>query len=276
MTAVAVPLTTEGPEKDIILCFSKRSFGIHGPAFFSTGNGSPVRADWLTKRSREESRRASAGTISPAASVTMSPGTRPVIGSSFCTPSLITAAFCDYLLFEKFGSVFCFVFLEKIQRNACNDNDKNNGCRSNLTDKHRNGRRKDEDDNHGVFEMHKKLDYYRLLEDLGILLGPDGSRYFSACEDVSPWTVVPRAEKISSSVAVWNRISGTGFAATSLAGISSRISNKPSRELCDYTIKGECVLLNHTDFYLPAHTGQPKMRVSRTSSRVHRAEISVI
>ena len=49
---------------------------------FSTGRDSPVMADWLTNRSLATITRQSAGIMSPADSMTMSPGTSCLIGSS--------------------------------------------------------------------------------------------------------------------------------------------------------------------------------------------------
>ncbi len=51
-------------------------------ADFSTGNDSPVRMAWLMKRSFAETRRKSAGTMSPAARCTMSPATSSPTGTS--------------------------------------------------------------------------------------------------------------------------------------------------------------------------------------------------
>ena len=59
---------------------------------FSTGNDSPVRLPWLTKRSLEESTRTSPGIMSPADSLMMSPGTRSRSGISFASPSRMTVA----------------------------------------------------------------------------------------------------------------------------------------------------------------------------------------
>src|SRR5690625_7792624 len=49
---------------------------VPGCANFSTGRDSPVRADWPRNRSVACKTRQSAGTMSPADSSTMSPGTR--------------------------------------------------------------------------------------------------------------------------------------------------------------------------------------------------------
>src|SRR5206468_2729399 len=75
-SAVAVPLTTDVPRKTTL----RASAGCRGAismsaASFSAGIDSPVSAACWTWRSRASRRRASAGTRSPAASRTMSPGT---------------------------------------------------------------------------------------------------------------------------------------------------------------------------------------------------------
>ena len=59
---------------------------------FSTGSDSPVRLDWITNRSLQETRRRSAGIMSPAARRTTSPGTRWPSGISRAWPSRTTVA----------------------------------------------------------------------------------------------------------------------------------------------------------------------------------------
>ncbi|MCY1306967.1 hypothetical protein D9M70_568590 [compost metagenome] len=51
-------------------------------SYFSTGKASPVNTAWLMNRSRDSIRRISAGIMSPAASRTMSPATRSLMGIS--------------------------------------------------------------------------------------------------------------------------------------------------------------------------------------------------
>src|SRR5664280_1130017 len=87
-TAVADPLSTLDPRKQRQGSSSGfwSSAGA-GAAFFSTGSASPVRAAWFKNRSFAESTRTSAGTMSPAASRMMSPGTSLLSGSSCCFPS---------------------------------------------------------------------------------------------------------------------------------------------------------------------------------------------
>ena len=53
---------------------------------------SPVRADWLTKKSLAEMSRRSAGMMDPAVSTTISPGTSSFIGISISLPSRRTDA----------------------------------------------------------------------------------------------------------------------------------------------------------------------------------------
>ena len=81
--AVAVPLTTLVPRK-AALGSSKglRDGPSTGAAVFSTGSDSPVSVDCVTNRSFADSRRTSAGTMSPAESFTRSPGTNSRIGIS--------------------------------------------------------------------------------------------------------------------------------------------------------------------------------------------------
>ena len=72
------------------------SIGTVVPAFvstsnFSTGKLSPVSELWITNRSFATSMRTSAGIMSPAASVTTSPGTSWDTAISWAAPSRITA-----------------------------------------------------------------------------------------------------------------------------------------------------------------------------------------
>ena len=92
-TAVAVPLSTLVPMKQMFLS-SVGELAVLGSGSwnFSTGNDSPVRLPWLTKRSLEESTRTSPGIMSPADSLMMSPGTRSRSGISFAAPSRTTVA----------------------------------------------------------------------------------------------------------------------------------------------------------------------------------------
>ena len=65
-----------------------------GASFFSAGTDSPVSAASSTCRFFTASRRMSAGTLSPAASWTTSPGTRSAAGTVSTRPSRVTVAFC--------------------------------------------------------------------------------------------------------------------------------------------------------------------------------------
>src|SRR6516162_3880615 len=85
---VAKPLTTLAPMKHM---FGKSNASLiscwYGWQNFSAGMASPVRADWLMNKSLASSKRRSAGIMSPADSLTMSPGTSNSIGTSANSPS---------------------------------------------------------------------------------------------------------------------------------------------------------------------------------------------
>ena len=90
--AVAVPVSTFVPRKQRL----DSSYGllvsrVSQRSDFSTGIVSPVKVAWFTKRSLDESILTSAGTISPAARRTRSPGTRPSRRISWSLPSRITS-----------------------------------------------------------------------------------------------------------------------------------------------------------------------------------------
>ena len=72
---------------------------------FSTGSDSPVSAPWLTKRSFAERTRTSPGIMSPAESLTISPGTRSLSGSSLALPSRITVAVTWIMAFSLAAAV---------------------------------------------------------------------------------------------------------------------------------------------------------------------------
>jgi hypothetical protein len=81
--AVAVPLTTFVPWNARLSISKGLAEGRWtAAAVFSTGSDSPVSTACVTKRSFAESRRTSAGIMSPAESFTMSPGTRSRMGTS--------------------------------------------------------------------------------------------------------------------------------------------------------------------------------------------------
>ena len=75
------------------------------------------------------------------------------------------------LLLEQVGCVSGLVFLEKVQGDACKDDDKDDGGTSDFADKHRDGRSNEEDDDEGVFEMREELEDHRALRDLGNIIG---------------------------------------------------------------------------------------------------------
>ncbi len=77
IAAVAEPLSTLVPMKQMLLSSSGATpVRVSTASNFSTGNDSPVRLAWLMNRSLAPSTRTSAGTMSPAARATTSPGTR--------------------------------------------------------------------------------------------------------------------------------------------------------------------------------------------------------
>ena len=80
--AVAVPETTLVPMKSRLGCAMTSASPGRASANFSTGSDSPVSAACATKRSRAASTRQSAGTMSPAARWTRSPGTSSRSGMS--------------------------------------------------------------------------------------------------------------------------------------------------------------------------------------------------
>ena len=67
---------------------------------FSTGNVSPVSELWITNRSFATSMRTSAGIMSPAASVTTSPGTSWDTAISWGCPSRVTVAVTEIMAFS--------------------------------------------------------------------------------------------------------------------------------------------------------------------------------
>ena len=78
---------------------------------FSIGSDSPVSDDWLTKRSLVSMTRTSAGIMSPAASVTMSPGTSSSIGSSSTSrPARFTE--------QVFFTIFLSASLDRLARQS--------------------------------------------------------------------------------------------------------------------------------------------------------------
>lgn len=78
---------------------------------FSIGSDSPVSDDWLTKRSLVSMTRTSAGIMSPAASVTMSPGTSSSIGSSSISrPARFTE--------QVFFTIFLSASLDRLARQS--------------------------------------------------------------------------------------------------------------------------------------------------------------
>ncbi len=92
-TAVAVPLCTLVPRKQVFFSsVGELEACGSGSWNFSTGIDSPVRVPWLTNRSLVVSSRTSPGIMSPAESLTTSPGTRSRSGTSRALPSRSTVA----------------------------------------------------------------------------------------------------------------------------------------------------------------------------------------
>ena len=83
-TPVALPLTTLLPMKHTLGSASAAASAGVACANFSTGSDSPVSAASLTNRSLASSRRRSAGIMSPADSLTTSPGTTRASAISTC------------------------------------------------------------------------------------------------------------------------------------------------------------------------------------------------
>ena len=92
-TAVAAPLSTDVPKKQMFPHSSGdwRPGGT-GASDFSTGIDSPVRLDWMRNRSLAAISRTSAGIMSPAESLTKSPGTTSRKGTSWGWPLRIAVA----------------------------------------------------------------------------------------------------------------------------------------------------------------------------------------
>ena len=116
-TPVAVPLSTLVPRKQMFFP-SKGEAGATASraSNFSTGRDSPVRLAWMMNRSLLESRRRSAGIMSPADKRTMSPGTSSDSGTSRAEPPRITVAVTRIMAFSLAAAVLALVSWTK--RNA--------------------------------------------------------------------------------------------------------------------------------------------------------------
>jgi hypothetical protein len=88
----AVPLTTWVPMNTELVRWAIGASGATSPGSFSTGNVSPVRVAWSTKRSLDSRIVESPGMRSPASSTTTSPGTTSATGTSISFESRSTVA----------------------------------------------------------------------------------------------------------------------------------------------------------------------------------------
>ena len=88
------------------------------PAFFSTGNDSPVSAAWRTNKSCAASSRPSAGTRDPAASRTTSPGTSVATSSSRSWPSRSAARAQRHGFAQALRGCFGAALLDLVQGHA--------------------------------------------------------------------------------------------------------------------------------------------------------------
>jgi len=105
-TAWPLPLATVVPEKRILIwsCLIAFSSFTTTSASFETAILSPVRIDWSTLNDDEETstKRQSAGTLSPEANETISPGTRSSDGIFETTPLRITLASSGVYSFKAY------------------------------------------------------------------------------------------------------------------------------------------------------------------------------
>ena len=129
-TAVAVPLSTLVPMKQMFLSsVGELSSFVSGSWNFSTGSDSPVRLPWLTKRSFEDSSRTSPGIMSPAASLTMSPGTKSRSGISLAAPSRTTVAVTWIMALSFSCGGIRPGFLPEAQSHTQRHHNRHHGCR---------------------------------------------------------------------------------------------------------------------------------------------------
>ena len=100
-TMVAVPRVTEVFWKSMLVRSpSPTSAEASGPASLAIGALSPVSAASCASRVADRTMRPSAGTMSPASSCTMSPGTTSVAGTSVTAPSRTTRA-CGTCILDR-------------------------------------------------------------------------------------------------------------------------------------------------------------------------------
>ena len=93
-TAVAVPYVTSVPLKAMPVWSPRAASASTAEVDFSTGTDSPVRTASSMRRFLVCSRRRSAETLSPDASMTTSPGTSSDTGMVAVCPALRTVTFC--------------------------------------------------------------------------------------------------------------------------------------------------------------------------------------
>ena len=113
ITAKALPLTTFDPIKTkrslSSACFFFSSSSGTQIDFFSTDSLSPVKLDCWIKKSRVSINNASAGNMSPALNLIISPTTKSSIGTSICSPSRITVAVFTIRLDKLLAALSLFI-----------------------------------------------------------------------------------------------------------------------------------------------------------------------
>ncbi len=104
--AEALPLMIFDPINPIFSkSVSPASGSLRMPLNFSTGWDSPVKADWATKVSLVVRKRTSAGSMSPADSRIISPGTTSSMGISTTLPPRQTSALLEISSFRLLAAV---------------------------------------------------------------------------------------------------------------------------------------------------------------------------
>jgi len=122
-TAAARPFTTTVPRKAHIPLVAGRRFGsVMGATVFCAGSDSPVSMDSSVLSSSAFTSRMSAGTLTPEASSTTSPGTRSALSISCSLPSRTTPRLRDDEPLERPDALLGAVFLERNDRGVqCHD-----------------------------------------------------------------------------------------------------------------------------------------------------------
>ena len=107
--ASAEPLSTLVPRKAMsVSSIGDRPGGPRSVSNFSIGSDSPVSEPWITNRSLAETTRTSAGIMSPAASLTTSPGTSCETGVSWSWPSRRTVAVTEIIALSLVAALSAF------------------------------------------------------------------------------------------------------------------------------------------------------------------------